>query len=161
MATPLLNINDVPQAIQLALGPVFLLTAIAGTLNVLTGRLARIIDRARVLTEQHPPPAGLGPAALAAELRTLERRRRWTSAAITSCTLAALLGCTVILVLFLEAVMGVPLKVMAGALFAGSTLALVVGFSYFLREVLRASSSLRIAPHERAGPASPSPPTPP
>jgi hypothetical protein len=56
----------------------------------------------------------------------------------------------VILVLFLEAVMGVPLKVLAGALFAGSTLALVVGFSYFLREVLRASSSLRIAPPEPA-----------
>ena len=45
MVTPLININDVPQAIQLALGPVFLLTGIAGTLNVMAGRLARIIDR--------------------------------------------------------------------------------------------------------------------
>lgn len=158
MATPLLNINDVHQAIQLALGPVFLLTAIAATLNVLTGRLARIIDRARVLTEHRPPPSALGPAALADELGTLERRRRWTSAAITSCTLAALLDCVVILVLFLEALMGVSLKAVAGALFAGSTLALVVGLSYFLREVLRASSSLRIVPH---GHAAGSPPTPP
>ena len=42
---------DVAKSIQLALAPVFLLTGIAGLLNVMAGRLARIIDRGRVLTE--------------------------------------------------------------------------------------------------------------
>ena len=45
------NFNDVAHAIQLALAPVFLLTGIAGILNVMAGRLARIIDRGRHLTE--------------------------------------------------------------------------------------------------------------
>ena len=47
-----LNLGDMAHAIQLALAPVFLLTGIAGTLNVMTGRLARIIDRGRQLTER-------------------------------------------------------------------------------------------------------------
>lgn len=43
--------NDISHAIQLALAPVFLLTGIAGLLNIMTGRLAHLliagqIDRA-------------------------------------------------------------------------------------------------------------------
>ena len=45
-------ISEMAKAIQLALGPVFLLTGIAGMLNVMSGRLSRIIDRGRALTEK-------------------------------------------------------------------------------------------------------------
>jgi hypothetical protein len=144
MALPLVNINDVPQAIQLALGPVFLLTGIAGTLNVMTGRLARIIDRARYLTERDAPPKNFTAAAMQAELQSLEQRRRWAGAAITACTLAALLVCMVIATLFLEVVLDARLMGLAGVLFTGSTVALVAGLSFFLREVHLASRSIRI-----------------
>ena len=40
---------DIGSAIQSALAPVFLLTAIAGLLNVLGHRLSRVVDRARHL----------------------------------------------------------------------------------------------------------------
>ena len=46
------NISNISKAIELALGPVFLLTGIAGMLNVMSGRLSRIIDRGRYLTER-------------------------------------------------------------------------------------------------------------
>ena len=45
------NVDDIGRAIQLALAPVFLLTGIAALLGVMAGRLARIIDRGRQLTE--------------------------------------------------------------------------------------------------------------
>ncbi len=45
MPIPMVDFGDVSRAIQLALAPVFLLTGIAGVLNVMTGRVARIIDR--------------------------------------------------------------------------------------------------------------------
>lgn len=140
---PIPAINDVPQAIQLALGPAFLLTAIAGLLNVMAGRLARIIDRGRHLAEAAPLPQPLPPG-LALELANLDRRRHLASAAIAGCTLAALLVCTVMAVLFLEALLGVPLKALAGVLFTGATLALVVGLAYFLREVQLATATVRI-----------------
>ena len=47
------DLPDVTRAIQLALAPVFLLTGIAGLLNVMSTRLSRIIDRGRALTEHH------------------------------------------------------------------------------------------------------------
>jgi len=138
------NLGDVGHAIQLALAPVFLLTGIAGILNVMAGRLARIIDRGRQLTE-HPLPQGLSHSeTVQVELLSLERRRHLASAAITACTFSALLVCTVIVALFIEVLLQVELKWLAGALFTGSTVALVVGLAYFLREVHLATHTVRI-----------------
>ncbi len=144
MLSAAINVGDVAHAIQLALAPVFLLTGIAGILNVMAGRLARIIDRGRQLTESpmlREPQAG---EAVHVELHSLERRRHLASAAITACTLSALLVCTVIAALFLEVLLQVELKWLLGLLFTGSTLALVVGLAYFLREVHLATRTVRI-----------------
>jgi hypothetical protein len=138
------GIVDVANAIQLALAPVFLLTGIAGLLNVMTGRLARIIDRARALTEPPGGTTGLSPDAIARELQALEQRRHFTSIAIMACTAAALLLCTVIVALFLEVLLGFPLNGLIGLLFTSSTFALVIGLAYFFREVQRATQ-VRIA----------------
>ena len=43
------DLDTVTHGIQLAVAPVFLLTAVAGMIGSVAGRLARIIDRARVL----------------------------------------------------------------------------------------------------------------
>ncbi len=140
-----INIGDVAYAIQLALAPVFLLTGIAGILNVMAGRLARIIDRGRSLTESHEGPQFQTEEALAVELQSLEQRRHVSSAAITACTFSALLVCMVIAALFLEVLLQLELKWLAGLLFTGSTLALVVGLAYFLREVHLATRTVRFA----------------
>ncbi|MEP0495803.1 MAG: DUF2721 domain-containing protein, partial [Paraglaciecola sp.] len=42
------NVPDIAEIIQLAVAPVFMLTGIAGFLNVMSGRLGRIVDRARI-----------------------------------------------------------------------------------------------------------------
>lgn len=142
--TPILNLQDVSQAIQLALGPVFLLTGIAGILNVMTGRLARIIDRGRHLSEGLLPMQEVQVAKRNIELISLERRRHLASAAITACTLAALLVCMVITALFLEVMLDAPLKWLVGVLFSSASLALVVGLAFFLREVRLATHTVRI-----------------
>ena len=132
------------RVIQLALAPVFLLTGIAGLLNVMTGRLARIVDRGRHLWDALGDDTAKPPHKSASYLRTLERRRRLASMAIVSCTFAALLVCMVIVVLFAETLLELPLKWLEGILFTGSTLALVVGLTYFLREVHLANLSVRL-----------------
>lgn len=140
------NADSVVTAIQLALTPVFLLTAIAGLLSVMAGRLSRIVDRGRALAEQQ---GGVGPAereAIAGKLRNLERRRHLNSVAITACTVAALLVCIVIVAMFLEAMLDAPLQWLVGSLFTAATLALVVGLAYFLGEVHLATQTIRIQP---------------
>ena len=110
----------------------------------MAGGLSRISDPGRQLTEQPVPEPLRNGEALQVELRSLERRRHLTSAAITACTLSALLICLVIVALFLEVLLQAELKWLAGALFTGSVVALVVGLGYFLREVHLATQTVRI-----------------
>lgn len=138
------SINNISNAIQLALGPVFLLTGIAGMLNVMSGRLSRIIDRGRALTEKPDSLAALNHNDINAELKLLEQRRHITSIAITMCTISALLVCLVIVTLFLEVMFGIPLNWIIGVLFTLATLALVAGLAFFLREVHKSANTIRI-----------------
>jgi hypothetical protein len=138
---------DIARAIQLALGPVFLLTGIAGILNVMTGRLSRIIDRGRVLTER--ASTSLTESEVEVELKQLERRGHITSLAITMCTISALLICLVIVTLFQEALFNIFLDWIIGGLFTLATLALVVGLAYFLREVHMSSRTVRTSVSRR------------
>lgn len=138
------NYNDIAKTIQLALAPVFLLTGIAGLLSVMTGRLSRIIDRGRALTESQPFDSTRQHHWLKEEKQSLERRRHLTSVAINACTIAALLVCIVIAVLFLEVMLAVHLKWFIGTAFTAAMLALVIGLSFFLREVHLAMKSIHI-----------------
>jgi len=147
---------DVARAIQLALAPVFLLTGIATILNVMSGRLARIVDRGRHLVESPTVSAALSPDMIARELDSLERRRRLANAAITACTLSALFVCLVIFTLFIEVFFGLHLRLLQGVLFTASTVALVVGLTLFLREIHLATRAARIQLQR----AAPNPPTP-
>lgn len=141
------GLTDVARAIQLALAPVFLLTGIAGLLNVMTNRLARIVDRARAIQSNPDSDAFPGEEPFALRLQRLERRRHFTSIAITACTIAALLLCMVVATLFLEAMFDVRLHGMIAALFTGSTLGLVIGLGFFLREVhLATRMRIRVPP---------------
>jgi hypothetical protein len=145
-----MSFSDVAHAIQLALAPVFLLTGIAGLLNVMASRLARIIDRGRSLTEQELPQHLQNPEVFQKELTRLERRRHYASLAISACTCSALLVCMVVAVIFLQVMLQVEFKWLISGLFTASTLILVVGLAYFLREVHLATRTVRIQVIARA-----------
>jgi len=136
-------VSDMSHTIQLALAPAFLLAGIAGMLNVMTGRLARIIDRGRLLSEESSKIVSVS-ISHATDRDNLERRRYFASVAITACTFSALLVCLVISSLFLEALLEIQIKWVVGSLFTLSTLSLVVGLAYFLREVHLATKTVRI-----------------
>lgn len=137
--------DAIASAIQLALTPAFLLTGIAGLLNVMSGRLARVIDRGRAVNTLKTAGEPLDDDELTRELRTLEQRRRFTSIAITSTTISALLVCVVIALLFIKGMLNVPMSEAIGALFAVAMLALVAGLGFFLREMHLAMRCIRLA----------------
>jgi hypothetical protein len=141
------SINAIARTIQISLGPVFLLTGIASLLNVMTGRLSRIIDRGRILTGNQYDIISPQEESdlLRLQLQRLEKRRRFTSVAITACTIAALLVCMDITALFLEEMLEAPMPGLVAALFTAAILALVVGLAFFLREVHLASQTIRFS----------------
>lgn len=69
------DLATVTHGIQLAVAPVFLLTAVAGMIGTIAGRLARIIDRARLLEDRIDGAAASDPMVHAfAELKQLRLR---------------------------------------------------------------------------------------
>lgn len=141
------GINAVAHAIQLAVAPVFLLSGIGAMLAVLTNRLSRIIDRARLLETQLTTSAPEAAVALHAELKTLARRARHISHAIILCTVTALLVCTVIATLFIGAFGGFDASVPVALLFVVAMVAFIAGLVSFLREIAIATARLRIGPY--------------
>src|SRR5690349_17478377 len=67
-------ITDIAHVIQLSVAPVFLISGIAALLSVLSGRLARLVDRARVLEAQAAKSGDETPAPVHEELSVLSRR---------------------------------------------------------------------------------------
>ncbi len=132
------------HAIQLAIAPVFLLTGIAGLLGVMANRLARVIDRARALEVRWSELDADARAGARVEIGTLEKRRKVCSWSINFCTTAALFVCLVIVMLFIEEVVGTNLRLASAALFSAAMIAVIAGLSCFLREVYLATHATTI-----------------
>ena len=98
MALPL-DSTTITHGIQLAVAPVFLLTAVAGMIGAVAGRLARIIDRARLVEERARTSGDTDFVVRATselgELRLRGRLANGCIALLTSC--AFLIGLTIIL----------------------------------------------------------------
>ncbi len=145
MSSSAVQATDVAHLIQVALTPIFLISAIGVTLNVLTSRLARIVDRARVMESQvsHPDykPEGRD---LHQALGVLARRARYINAAITLITLSALFIALVVVMLFVNAFAHWELSAFIAILFILSMLALAGALTAFLIEVRIATKTLRI-----------------
>jgi len=136
----------VAHAIELAVAPVFLLSGIGAILAVMTNRLGRIIDRARVLEDRLDNASPELHPTLRTDLTTLSRRAKLISCAITLCTATALLVCTVIAVLFLSAFLRFDLSIPVALLFIAAMFAFFFGLLWFLREIYVATVNLRIGP---------------
>ena len=138
---------DIARLVQSSVAPVFLLSGVAATLGVLTGRLARIVDRARRLEEQlegHPART----AQLRGDLAALARRAHYINVAISLCAIAALLVALVVVTLFANAFLGSELGGVIALLFVGAMVCLSAAFIAFFIEVRLAVAALRIGlPH--------------
>ena len=143
------TVGAVAHVIELAVAPVFLLTAIGTLLSVMTNRLARIIDRARVHEAKLETAEPMALAKLHEALATLSRRADLIGQAIFLCTATALLVCTVIAMLFLGDYLRYDISLPVAALFILAMLLLTIGLISFLREIFIAKASLHIGPDKR------------
>jgi hypothetical protein len=138
------HLTLIARTIQLSVAPVFLLTAIGTMLAVLTSRLNRIVDRARVLEERMASLPAEEQGEIRAELSTLSRRSKWINAAITLGTICALLICSMIAAMFVGVFLLINLTDVVALLFLTAMLAFIGALVAFLREIFTAVKALRI-----------------
>ncbi|HEX7822997.1 MAG TPA: DUF2721 domain-containing protein [Sphingobium sp.] len=141
---PIPPVSDVAHIIQLALAPVFLLTGVGAFLNVCTGRLARIVDRARVISPLILTGRGAEHDRLVNELRVLDRRMGIVDIAILLSVISAGLVCLVVVLLFAAEVIGRPLGTVIALFFIASMLCQAAAFASFILEIRLSARTIRI-----------------
>jgi hypothetical protein len=140
-----LQTENVAHIIQLALGPVFLISGVGITLSMLTTRLSRIVDRARSLEDRREATTDAGRLKqIDRDLRVILRRARHINAAIALCTTSALLIALVVTLLFASAFTPMAVGGVIAIMFVSSMVCLATAFFMFLIEVRIATKSLRI-----------------
>lgn len=131
-------ISDVASAIQLSVAPVFLLAGVGGLLNVLTSRLARAVDRIRLLSSQHDNNRSKGEEI---EFTIQMRRTYFIHWSIIRSTICALAICLVVVLLFAGNVILDDPSTLITVLFISAMVSLTIAMILFLLEI---SLALRI-----------------
>ena len=135
------NVTDIARIIQLAVAPVFLLTAIGTILSALNNRLGRIVDRRRVLLDRLRMPPGEEAVRVKEdyeELNLLAQRIRLIYHAIMLSVLCALLVCLLVAGAFLGVFITADIAKVVGTLFILAMFALIGSLGMFLREIFLA-----------------------
>ena len=141
------DLATVTHSIQLAVAPVFLLTAVSGMISAVAGRLARIIDRARFL-ENRLEAGGLTAAKttpIYRELRELGQRGWLVNGCLALLTLCALLIGLTIVLLFLGETVELPILKISTISFLAGVGCFLSALVCFLAETLLATRLLRFA----------------
>jgi uncharacterized membrane protein (DUF485 family) len=139
-----LDASAIAQTIQLSVTPVFLLVATGSLLNVIAGRLARVVDRSRVLMERWPDTEGAEHDRIVAELRVADRRMAVINNSILAAVAGGIVVCLLVALLFTQAFTGANLAVAASWAFAVAMLLLLVSLILFLIEVRLAIRTIRV-----------------
>ncbi len=129
------QLTDISHVIQLAVAPVFLLTAIATLINAMNTRLGRIVDRRRVILDRLDLAVTRDSPDMEHELELLRSRSRLVYFAIFGAVLSALLVCMVVAGSFLGALLGFEISRLIAGLFIAAMLAMIGALGLFLREV--------------------------
>lgn len=129
------QVSSVAQTIQLSLSPIFMLAGIGALLNVLAGRLSRVVDRSRALETGLPGSTGSDRARFVWELRLLDRRITIINLALFLAVTSAVLTCVVVALLFIGSLTGLHMGAAVAVTFILAMAALIVALVSFMIEV--------------------------
>jgi hypothetical protein len=130
-----MSLTDLIPTLQLAVGPVILISGVGLILLSMTNRFGRVIDRSRILTEdlrRAPPRARPN---VMAQLQILARRARVIRIEIALATLSVLLAAILIISLFLGALLQLGMATLIVVLFVLCMLCLIASLVLFMSDI--------------------------
>ena len=140
------TVSTIAETIQLSLSPVFMLAGVGALLNMLVGRLARVVDRARALEQLHPRSSGPEHDRHVWELRLLDHRMRVINNALAAVTSSAVMTCLVVALLFVAELMHLRFGRYLAVAFILAMALLIWGLVLFMWEVRLSLRAIRIRP---------------
>lgn len=149
----MLSVAELIPTLQVAIGPVVLVSGIGLLILSMTNRLGRVIDRGRILAREAAELPPEGQARVEAQLHILVRRAEYLRRAITAASVSVLLAALLVIALFVTAVLQLEAAWLIGGLFIASLAALIVSLFAFLQDLneslLAFKLDIGMSPNER------------
>lgn len=138
-----MKLIEIIPVLQVAIGPVILISGVGLLLLTMTNRLGRTIDRARQLARELPAAAEQR-SHLTAQLATIYRRAKVLRLTITLAAASVLLAAVLIIALFLSALFKQEDAVLIVSLFILCLGSLIGSLTLFIYDIYLSLAALRV-----------------
>jgi len=138
------SVTELIPILQIAIGPVILISGIGLLLLSMTNRIGRTIDRARILSQQMRDNPGVDRERNLAQIKILSRRANLLRQAIILATLSVLLAAVLIIALFLVVLFKLNAVWLLVAIFIGCMVALIGALIPFIMDVNQSLEALKL-----------------
>jgi hypothetical protein len=135
---------DLIPILQIAIGPVILISGVGLLLLTMTNRFGRIVDRTRQLSRELRSGQAASREGTLAQLDILLARAYIVRGAIAAASVSALLAAVLIIVIFIGALFKLPFGVPEMGLFASCLVSLIASLALFIRDVNLSLRALRL-----------------
>jgi hypothetical protein len=139
-----IRLHDLGPILQIAIGPVILVSGVGLLLLSMTNRLGRVIDRSRELSMELRSGASAERDRVLSQLGILTTRARLVRQAITLAIVSLLSVAVLIITLFVAAVFALEVGVLVVALFVCCMGALIGALIAFLRDINLSLAALKL-----------------
>jgi hypothetical protein len=143
-ASTVVQFPDLIPILQVAIGPVILISGVGLLLLTMTNRFGRIIDRTRQLSRELRSVQSPERERALAQLDILLTRARIVRGAIAAASVSVLLAAVLIIVLFVSALFRLSVAASVVGLFASCLLSLIGSLVLFIRDVNLSLRALRL-----------------
>lgn len=130
-----MTVTELIPVLQVAIGPVVLISGIGLLILSMTNRFGRVIDRGRSLTRELTEMPTHDQVRIHEQLRILTRRAEYLRRAITAASISVLLAAVLIITLFITAALRLEDAWLIGILFIVAMGFLIVSLIAFLQDL--------------------------
>ena len=144
-------VHELIPVLQVAIGPVILISGVGLLLLTLTNRYGRTIDRSRQLGRELRELAGADRARLEGQIEILYRRARLIRLSILLAGVSVLLASLLIIVLFMTALWELEVGLLISLLFIACMVSLSGSLVAFIRDMNLSLGALKLELGYRKG----------
>jgi hypothetical protein len=143
-----ISMQEIIPLLQVAIGPVILISGIGLLLLTMTNRFGRIIDRSRILVRDLREKASDNQQRVQAQVTILMKRARLVRFSIHLAAISVLVTAILIVVIFLTALLQLEVAWLIFALFSVCMLALIISLITFIKDINLSLVALKMEIHD-------------
>jgi hypothetical protein len=141
---PTTSLNEIVPVLQVAIGPVILISGVGLLLLTMTNRLARAIERARLLKAELPKRTDEERAQVLAQVAIIYRRAKTVRLGITFAALSALLASALVIALFFTALLHSESGMLVSIIFIACMASLFASLVAFICDINMSLHALKL-----------------